>query len=282
MSHTLKYDFSEPKKKNITTDVTLVGIIYDNKVHIITDINNKRYLNRSDTLLIYNENFDQYSDFTDNNAGGGNGVLRKYRSDYDGINKNRTSDVKAYVYGIPTGIIPDDKSLNLQCSNCTSPFDANTYTDIVNMAINNIIKCINDNPNIKYVIWCVEKTKTKVFSLDKDVQVYSLGISIFNMYKNSIELAENISQQIFALFDQKPHRYIYEDDSIDKDNPLKWPNKFFKDRYYISFPDDPTQPVNDPIKLINEEKKIIKKITDSETITVDEMTYFVNYLLTTP
>jgi hypothetical protein len=124
-------------------------------------------------------------------------------------------------------------------------FNKYTYKQVINFSINNIIKCINDNINIKYIIWCVDREKQtdgEMIDTDKELNdetIYNLGLSIFGRYTESKKIGNYIKNIMFRLF--KTRKYIYHDDSVGSKDPSKWPSEEFKNKYKIIFPDDPTQ-----------------------------------------
>jgi hypothetical protein len=133
-------------------DVNLIGLVYD---PVNQDTNVSKYLNNPKSLIIYNENWDQYMDKESISAGGGNGFLRQYRSDVDdsqkeNVEKNRNTDsVNAFIYGIPTGSNQNDNNLS------NSSGTEMSYSGILDNALNQIFGCI-ENKDIENVIWSID------------------------------------------------------------------------------------------------------------------------------
>lgn len=204
---------SEPKL-NETRNITLIGVHYDIKDHYTdTATNDSQYLLNENTLIIYNENFQQYYQ-KDCSAGGGNGNLRQYRSDSEDCKTNRTN-VKAFVYGIPTGI-NNTNEFNL---NDESIYDNKSYRLIIDESIKAIIDCINKNKTIKYVFWSVEKRDEKQTEqllpkegdsdVDLDARVFKIGLDIFKKIDGSIQATDYISRKLFEIF--KSRKYYFSD-----------------------------------------------------------------------
>ena len=95
VSKQLKYDLKTQK-------LNLIGIIYNK----YTDWKNIYSCLDNKYLLIYNDNFDEYSHMSLNKFSGGNGPLRQYRSDIiidtEQINASLKKKDKCFVLGIPT------------------------------------------------------------------------------------------------------------------------------------------------------------------------------------
>ncbi len=128
--------------------ISLIGLIYDPD-NEKTDF--KYWLKSPKNLIIYNENFDQYADKDDISEGGGNGFMRKYRSDSrkNNITGHMPSNVeaaravkKAAVFGIPTGILPDVKEYK-------------KYKKIIDDSIKQISDHINTHKEIENIIWAI-------------------------------------------------------------------------------------------------------------------------------
>jgi hypothetical protein len=220
------------EKLKIRDKVILFGIHFDG-----TDKTNvEYYLNNDNCLIIYNENFDQYDDKNNCEKGGGNGILRKYRSDSTNncSTQNRGTTVKAFVYGIPTG-----------------PFDNAAETikhqDSMNDSISQIIECINKNTKIDYVIWCIQKIEDTDYttynmtepdinykSKDIDTKTITLGLGIFGNCNKSVKAAKYISDILFKIF--KTRQYYFsnrESKEREKKDEHKYFNKYFKDNYEL-------------------------------------------------
>lgn len=105
------------------------------------------YLKRSDILIIYNENYDEYESGTCF-PGSGNGFMRQYRSDSD------CEKIKAFSLGIPTGSLRTDRKLD-DFFNSTM-----THRQVIDESIKKIIKLIKNNSDIKYVLWSVNDNGT--------------------------------------------------------------------------------------------------------------------------
>jgi hypothetical protein len=228
-------------------NVTLFGIHFDNRAEdIVTKLNKtnvKYYLKKENCLIIYNENFKEY---VGKRCGGGNGngFLRNYRSDTtDSCSaKNRSSGpdkpVNAFIYGIPTGIydIPD----NIE------------YQDIINDAISQIIKCINNNQKIDYVIWCIQKINDTDYSTiynmkqpdksdsseDLDTKIIRLGLDTFNNI-NSLKAAKYISDILFKIFKERKY-YFSNRDIINTDGTVNNEHKYFNTYFETKYSTDVT------------------------------------------
>jgi hypothetical protein len=221
------------KNLKINRDIILFGIHYD-EGNPLTDVN--YYLGFDNCLIIYNENFNQYDDKTncESKTDEGNGFLRKYRSDSkdkcsDTTAENRKRDgVKAFVYGIPTGIF-DNKE------------DTIKHQDSMNDSISQIIKCINDNSRIKNVIWCVQKIKDSDFKTynmtkpeinyeldDLDTKIITLELGIFDKCNKSVKAVKYISDILFKIF--KDRKYIFSDRDTT-DNEHRFFNEYFINKF---------------------------------------------------
>lgn len=219
-------------------DVTLFGIHYDTKNTNVrqndpTIVDNhtsaKFYLNFDDFLIIYNENFDKYNDKNDYSSDGGNGFLRKYRSDSSNSVKKRTDDnVTAYIYGIPTGIFDN-------------PEDIITHQDSMNDSISQIVECINNNEKIKYVIWFVQKIKDTDYqkynmtkpddeyaSDDLDTKIITLELGIFDKCNKSVKAVKYISDILFKIFENRKYFFSNRDTT---NNEHKYFNQYFIDKF---------------------------------------------------
>lgn len=119
--------------------VTLIGLIYDENDDL-THQQTYLYKYNTNVLFIYNENYDEFNDKGNYGNGGGNGMLRHYRSDGTTYNGNGVNSIDykshAYVLGIPT---------------CYGKLDDNNIT-IINNSIKQIINYIQLY-NINIVIW---------------------------------------------------------------------------------------------------------------------------------
>ena len=149
-----------------SSDVTLVGINLCGE--IIQDVfeetyadftsDNSLYLKREDTLLIYDDTFENYLNKSNNTDifhspnQTFNMNLRKYRSDYNNsgnnTNVNRTENIKAFVYCIPIESIENFEIVKYSTT-------GKTYQQIINQSINETVSAINNNSQIKYVIYNV-------------------------------------------------------------------------------------------------------------------------------
>jgi hypothetical protein len=216
------------KNLKIDRDIILLGIHYD-KDYSLTDV--KTYLGFDNCLIIYNENFNQYDDKTncESKTDEGNGFLRKYRSDSKCSAANRRKDgVKAFIYGIPTGIF-DNKE------------DTIKHQDSMNDSISQIIKCINDNSRIKNVIWCVQKIKDSDFKTynmtkpeinyeldDLDTKIITLELGIFDKCNKSVKAVKYISDILFKIFKFKDRKYIF---SNKGDEEHMYFNQYFINKF---------------------------------------------------
>ena len=163
-------------------------------LHTKTDfINYKYYLENEDNLIIYNENFNQFDNLEDISEGGGNGVLRKYRSDYKFFtedNPNRIKDnIKASVLGIPSGTGDE--------------FDFAGYIKYkmsINMAFLKIEKVIME-----------KKIKRVFFSCDNYAGFDNplIGLSIYAAYTGSQNASIYITTKFKKFFGQKIKYYPY-------------------------------------------------------------------------
>lgn len=155
----------------------LIGINFDpsNPYTSTTDL--RTYLTKP-ILIIYNENFDQFLDKNDYNPGGGNGALRKYRSD-----GSKGKFTTAHVYGIPTGLILHPDNLNDKYKS------DKTYKNIIDDSISQIVNAVKKN-DIKYILWSVDKSG-------------NLGLGIFKEKYMVNETAEYITKEIKSKFSNK-------------------------------------------------------------------------------
>ena len=85
---------------------------------------------------------------------------------------------------------------------------------IIDSSIKAIVDCINNNTNIKYVLWSVEKNDTdqinidsKSLSDDVDNSLFSIGLKIFKGYPVVSDAANYINQKIFEIF--KNRKYYF-------------------------------------------------------------------------
>jgi hypothetical protein len=223
-------------------DVTLFGIHFDNTDNK-TNVN--YYLKNDNCLIIYNENFSQYNNKSDCSAGGGNGFLRQYRSDSNNgcSTQNRTDDgVVAHIYGIPTGTF--DKA-----------DDTIKYQDSMNDSILQIIECINKNPKIKYVIWCIQKIKDndykkynmtkpddKYASEDLDTKTITLGLGIFGNCNKSVKAVKYISDILFKIFKTRKYYFSKPFTPPTSNDEHTYFNKYFETTYKLE-PDTIVAPV---------------------------------------
>lgn len=108
----------------------------------------KKLLKNTDkinTLFIYNENYDDYKDFNNYSAGGGNGFMRKYRSE-NGLKSN------FYSLGIPTDFLNPFKNEDKHIKKLIDMINISFYNicaTIVELDIKNVIFASN---NINYSI----------------------------------------------------------------------------------------------------------------------------------
>ena len=192
---------------------SLIGIIYTPK----GEFNNHSEQNYADyenimkpdiyknitkpTLVIYNENFEQYKDYQDINRGRGNAVIRPLRSDA----QNRTvNTANLYVLGIPI-------------SSHYANFQQNARTNNYSTPIDNIRKLIEEK-NIEVVI----------FGMSKDE--FTLGIDIFNnptkfpdaignrnyYFNMLIERLGNDFQKFYFANNDNTYNLTYKDENVPK------------------------------------------------------------------
>jgi hypothetical protein len=179
ISHT--YDCHKRAIKKYNPTVELIGIIF-NSEDKFTNVQEqlKTGINSKDFLIIYNENFTQFQDKNYCSEGGGNGYLRKYRS--DGVNCKAIirDKIKAKVYGIPTG----EHGLMI--------FDYDNKR-ILDSSIDQIVNSII-NDKIKYVLWTINSLK-----LDG-----TIGLGIFSKHEVTTKyIAPYINEKIHFIFDNK-------------------------------------------------------------------------------
>jgi len=202
------------KKKSLVTDkklirqnVTLVGVHYNNDPSLTqnyTDIitSNSPYLTRDDTLIIYNESFGTFNK-KELSPPEGFGDIIKYRS-IKGINTNRTENIKALVFGVPT-----DNGKTLVTSG-TWEDPGKYFENLVNESLVAIVDAINNNPQIKYVLWSIRKTESssseRIDDID-DQKKIELDLGLFNTEdrKGAKLVAKHITVKLFGLFDNRKY-----------------------------------------------------------------------------
>jgi hypothetical protein len=141
----------------LTRNIKIYGLVYPSKrdptlVASYLNMGDALYIQRDDLMIIYNENFIQFSEKNNFAEGAGNGIMRKYRSDEIAVNSNRVhGGVKAEVYGIPTGEYLTDDIDKTKKDNC----------NLVIEAIKGIIKKIKDTPKIKYILYSASSETNK-------------------------------------------------------------------------------------------------------------------------
>ena len=169
--------------------VKLVGVVFDIDNNNTDNIHMATQSNASSVLIIYNENVDQFMDKSDLSSGGGNGGIRKFRSDSNHKNKAGDKMLKpgseiyhqtALVYGIPTG-----NTYNF------------TFDSDMELLIDNSIKTIMDaiqSNGINTVIWNIDTSG-------------NLGLGIFKKNLESQKAAEYISTQLKKKFEKNLFYY---------------------------------------------------------------------------
>lgn len=170
-------------------NVKLIGVTYTTPKSLT---NFENWISKK-VLIIYNENFRQYVDTADYSKGGGNGIMRQYRTLRNGDLWNRRDGpqtINAYVLGIPTGISGE--------FDIGESYNNSTYIDIVNNSIKDIVDCVNKN-NIKYVLFSSQ--------FNEKYNNNTLGVSIFAGYLTSVILVCYISAQLNAIFTNKKYSH---------------------------------------------------------------------------
>jgi hypothetical protein len=192
--------------KPITRQIDFYGIIYDPS-NIYTYF--QFYHNDPDTLIIYNENFDQYSDKSNLGKGSGNGIYRQVRSDCDDSVKDTRNDNKTKIttnhnkidytypvespcFGIPTGPgksndYIEGETTPEQVNECVIPPD--NITKIVE-AINAIVDYVNSNSDIKRILYACDDEK-------------KMGLGTFTDHILSHKIVNVIWDEFLNLYNDK-------------------------------------------------------------------------------
>ena len=188
-------------------NVILVGVHYNNDPSLnpnYTDIitSGSPYLERDDTLIIYNESFRTFIDKKPETRVDGFGDIIKYRS-IEEINPNRTENIKALVFGVPT-----DKGTNALTIDDWA--NDKRFEKWVNDSLVAIVDAINNNPQIKYVLWSIRKTESssskRIDDID-DQKKIQLDLGLFNTEdrKGAKLVAKHITDKLFGLFDNRKY-----------------------------------------------------------------------------
>ena len=120
----------------------LIGVIYT-RDNPLTDFQTLIHRNAQRTLVIYNENVEQFIDKADRTAGGGNAVMRRYRVDET---LNQPADLThVSSLGIPTMFKSHSVVGNIA--------DFNTLMINVTEALEQIRIFLRVNPGIRSIVW---------------------------------------------------------------------------------------------------------------------------------
>lgn len=153
-------DFIEKLNKPKTETLEIIPIVYDN-----TDEHThfeKLIKKEPNSLFIYNENEEDFKSGT-YKAGGGNAILRPWRSDSSNGYKPK-SDKHGYALGIPTGSNGEGYQ----------KLDSSTKK-IIKKSFSKIHQLLKENPTINKIYYSVDedgKIGTNIFNVNGDVISY--------------------------------------------------------------------------------------------------------------
>jgi hypothetical protein len=178
----------------------------------------------NNTLYIYNENFDAFTQKEFIDDGAGNGFLRKYRQD-DPDKLYVKESVKSL--GFPTG--KNGLDTNIPSQNKT------TYKDLVLQSTEFIIKYIDKHPDIKTIYYSIHDSENK----PKNDDNMNIGLSVFFKNKFTQEIAIYINETLFNMFKKLSNKYdvtLYRrsiNEGKKLDVPISVKNLYYHDYEFV-------------------------------------------------